>query len=92
MVAAAIGAMVFFIAGFVMSGPAAKSISGGCAGCGGSANCCECNWTLFNDSKCLFFNEEGSSFECCESSTDDMPTISDLRKRRSDLDPGMERV
>ncbi|KAK1948473.1 hypothetical protein P3T76_000762 [Phytophthora citrophthora] len=98
MVAAAIGVMVFFIAGFVMSAPAAKGISGGCAGCGcgGCTNCCEWNCedyqALFSDSKCLFFNEEGSSFECCESSTDEMPTIADLRERRSDLDQGMERV
>ncbi|KAL3673864.1 hypothetical protein V7S43_001551 [Phytophthora oleae] len=93
MIATAIGAMVFFIAGFVMSAPYLRGINGGCAGCGG---CCECNCegfqALFSDSKCLFFNEEGSTFDCCEPATDEMPTIADLRKRRSELDQRMERV
>ncbi|GMF19902.1 unnamed protein product [Phytophthora lilii] len=98
---AAIGAMVLFIAGLAMSGPAVKGIGGGCAVCGGSASCCECSFddfrSLFRDSKCLFFNDEGSSFDCCETPMDEMPTLADVRKRqvepqRQSLDQVMQRV
>ncbi|KAF4038960.1 hypothetical protein GN244_ATG08950 [Phytophthora infestans] len=99
MIAGAISTMVLFIAGFVMSGPAFKSIKSRCAGFGGGGGCSCSDYPalhVFSGSKCLFFNDEGSSFDCCDSTPDEVTTNAEshtgpLEQHRTELDQIMQR-